>query len=434
MILKEILKTIIADFHTRPFQRVISRELELPVRSGKIITLTGPRRSGKSYCFFSLINDLVENRGVKIEEILYLNFEDERLQLKASDLNNILQAYEELHPGMPLENCYFFFDEIQNIQGWEKFVRRCSDTITKNIFVTGSNANLLSQEIATALRGRTITYEVLPLSFREFLTFKGSISKSKDSATRAKVNRLFHEYLIQGGFPEIAQLDDNLKLRTLQEYFDVMTYRDLIERYEFSNLSVIKYFLRRVASTTASYLSLNKIYNELRSQGYKLDKNLLYEVNEAAKAVYLSLPVSKFDYSELKRSGSDKKTYFIDNGLLNALTVKFSNDYGKLLENLCYLELRRRAKEVYYYKDVKECDFIIHSDGNEPVPIQICYSLTDKDTLDREIESLTYCCRKLNIHTGYILSMEELPDQTVNGVLVKYLPAVPFFLGEISLP
>src|SRR5690606_35365912 len=113
VILKDIFKTIIADFHNRPVQRVKSRELELPVRSGKIITLTGPRRSGKSYCFLYLINDLVENRGGKIEEILYLNFEDERLQLKASDLNIILQAYEELYPGMPLENCYFFFGEIQ---------------------------------------------------------------------------------------------------------------------------------------------------------------------------------------------------------------------------------------------------------------------------------------------------------------------------------
>lgn len=428
--MKEVLKTIIADFHANPLQAVIPREIDLPVHSGKIITLTGPRRSGKSFCFFHLIHELVEKQNVNIQRILYLNFEDERLEFKSGDLDSILQAYQELYTGISLADCYLFFDEIQNVLGWEKFVRRCSDTITKNIFVTGSNANLLSREIATALRGRTITYEILPLSFREFLKFRQVDAEGKDSATRARINGLFDEYMMGGGFPEVINMEDHLRLRTLQEYFDVMTYRDLVERYDFSNLSVIKYFLKRVGVTTASYLSLNKIYNELRSLGYKLDKNLLYEVNEAAQAVYLSLPVSRFDYSELKRSGSEKKVYFIDNGLLNALTMKFSDDNGKLLENLCYLEMRRKGLEVYYYKDYKECDFILYREGKKPVPVQVCYALSHKDTFSRETASLVYCCQKLGVNTGYILCAEKLPDQTINGITIKFRSVIPFLLGE----
>ena len=169
--MKQVIKDIIADFHGAPMQDVTPRELELPVHSGKVISLIGPRRSGKSFYCLHLIKKLVDS-GISKQNILYLNFEDERLNLKASDLDLVLQAYHELYPDLKWKDCYFFFDEIQNIEEWEKFARRCYDTRTKNIFLTGSNANLLSMEIATAMRGRTLTFEILPLSFREFLSFK----------------------------------------------------------------------------------------------------------------------------------------------------------------------------------------------------------------------------------------------------------------------
>jgi uncharacterized protein len=431
--MKATIQQIIADFHAAPIAAVTMRELQLPIHSGKIITLIGPRRSGKSYYFLHLMHALIQS-GVPQQNIVYLNFEDERLTLEAKDLDSILKAYHELYPFVKWKDCYFFFDEIQNIENWEKFVRRCNDTITKNIFLTGSNANLLSREIATALRGRTLSYEILPLSFREFLSFKSVNWKKVDSASQSKVNKLFLQYLATGGYPEVVMLNDNLKTQALQEYFDVMTYRDLVERYQFTNLPVIKYFLKRVASTAGSYLSLNKIYLELRSQGYKLDKNYLYELNEAAKAVYLSMPVDKFDFSELKRANSDKKTYFIDNGLLNAITFKFSHDNGKLLENLCYLELRRQNLPTYYYKNGKECDFVLYTENKKPLPLQVTYSLTDPDTYEREVSSLVYCCKKLEVKKGVILSMAERPDATVNGVKIKFMAAVPFFLGTEKLP
>ena len=430
--MKEVLKRILADFHATPIVSVFMRDLQLPINSGKVISLIGPRRSGKSFYFLHLMKGLVQS-GIKQERILYLNFEDERLQLKASDLDLVLQAYQELYPETKWMECYFFFDEIQNIEHWEKFARRCYDTITRNIYLTGSNANLLSKEIATAMRGRTLTYEILPLSFPEYLRFKNVNHQKQDTATKSKVRKLFKHYLTEGGYPEVALMNSNLQTQALQEYFDVMTYRDLVERYQFTNLRVIKYFLRRIASTTGSYLSLNKIYNELRSQNYKLDKNFLYEVNEGAKAVYLSLPVSKFDFSELKRTNSDKKTYFIDNGLLNAITFKFSQDFGNLLENLCYLEFRRQNKKIYYFKDVKECDFVLYEESKKPLPVQVCYDLSDPDTYQREISSLVYCCKKLKTNTGVVISMNGNEPRQVDGIKIKFLDAMEFCLRSVSL-
>ncbi len=430
--MKEVLKSILADFHATPIVSVFMRDLQLPINCGKVISLIGPRRSGKSFYFLHLMKELVQS-GIKQERILYLNFEDERLQLQASHLDLVLQSYQELYPETKWKECYFFFDEIQNIENWEKFARRCYDTVTKNIYLTGSNANLLSREIATAMRGRTLTYEILPLSFLEYLRFKNVNHQKQDTATKSKVRKLFRHYLMEGGYPEVALMNSNLQTQALQEYFDVMTYRDLVERYQFTNLTVIKYFLRRIASTTGSYLSLNKIYNELRSQNYKLDKNFLYEVNEGAKAVYLSLPVSKFDFSELKRTNSDKKTYFIDNGLLNAITFKFSQDFGKMLENLCYLEFRRQNKKVYYFKDVKECDFVLYEEGKKPLPVQVCYDLSDPDTYQREISSLVYCCKKLKTNTGVVISMNGYEPRQIDGIKIKFLDVMEFCLRNVSL-
>jgi hypothetical protein len=219
---------------------------------------------------------------------------------------------------------------------------------------------------------------------------------------------LFNKYLTYGGFPELTQIDEKWRVKILQEYYDVMIYRDLIQRYRFTNLPVIKYFLKRTASNTCSYISLHKIYNELRSQGYKLDKNLLYALFEAARNIYLTLSINKFDYSVLSQEHSDKKTYFIDNGLLNAITFKFNNDLGKLLENVFYLELRRKGYKVFYYKNQKECDFVIQLKDEKPTAIQVCYNINDIETKEREISSLMNACAKLKLKKGIIATMNIL--------------------------
>ena len=169
--MKSVLKTIIVESQEKKRVEIQSRNIDIPIDTQLIISLIGPRRSGKTYLLHSVYQKLIE-KGIPKNQLVYINFEDERLTMKTDDLDLILQSYLELYPENLLENCYFFFDEIQNIDGWEKFIRRIFDNLCKNVFVTGSNAKLLSTEIATSLRGRTITYTVLPLSLKEYLQFK----------------------------------------------------------------------------------------------------------------------------------------------------------------------------------------------------------------------------------------------------------------------
>ncbi len=255
---KELLKQIIRDFHLAPLPKLNRRALVVPVDTGKIITLVGVRRSGKTSYLFNLIEDLLV-RGVPLAGILYVNFEDERLDLKTEELDLLLQAYRELYPDVNIEGCWFFFDEIQNIAGWDKFIRRVYDKGTKNIFITGSNARFLSSEIATSLRGRTISYEVFPLSFHEYLSFKGVTVDLHSSKSIALIIHHLADYLKHGGFPEVIDYNDGLRNRVLQEYFNVMIYRDLLERYEIKNIPALKFFLKRLMSSATKQVSVNNI-------------------------------------------------------------------------------------------------------------------------------------------------------------------------------
>lgn len=424
---KEILKTIIREFHTGEIPFLVKREVEVPIASGKIISIIGPRRSGKTYFLYQLIGEIVESKANK-ENILYINFEDERLDLAKEELDFILQAYRELYPEIDLSKTFFFFDEIQNIDGWEKFIRRIYDNITKNIFITGSNSKMLGEEIASSLRGRTLKYEILPLSFKEFLNFKKfGITLPQDfydSTVRTRLISLFKEYMLWGGFPEIILSPEGLKMRILQEYFDVMIYRDLIERYSIKDTFVLKYFIKRVAETVSKPLSINKIFHELKSQGLKIGKNMLYEFFEYLENAFVIRKIKKKSHSVLRSELTERKAYFIDNGILRAIKVFEGQDYGILLENLVFRELYRKSKSLFFYKDNKECDFILEDN----TPIQVCFSLSDSAVKNREVKGLVECCRKFNLKKGLIITFEEEDIVNVNGYTFTIVPAYKWFL------
>ena len=429
---KEIIKEVIRDFHTGRAPEIKERALSLPLNIEKIITVVGARRSGKTYLLLQTIEQLLKERDR--EEIVYVNLEDERLGLKIEDADLLLQAYRELYPSKDLSKVYFFFDEIQNLEGWEGFIRRVYDRVTKRIYLTGANSKLLSSEIATALRGRTIKYELYPLSFEEFLSFKCiSLSIPEDlysTEAKAVITKAFYEYLVYGGFPEIVFLEDEkLKIKTLQEYFEVMFYRDLIERYEIKNIPVLKYFLKRVIEGITTPLSVNTIYNELKSQGYKVSKDSLYEFLDNAEAVYLIRLLKRHSLSVLKAELGVKKVYTVDNGLINAITFKFKQDHGKLLENLMFKELTLKFDEVFFYKNKKECDFIAYKDGLSEV-FQISYELEDKTTLKREIDGLLGVCKFLKSDTGYILNIDKKDEIIKEGIKIKILPVWQYLLMQ----
>ena len=428
MIKKETIKEIIKDFHHGALPHIRKRDINVPVNTGKIITLSGVRRSGKTFNLYNIIQRLLSKK-IQKENILYINFEDERLELKKEDLDLIIQSYRELYPDISLSECYFFFDEIQNVDKWEKFVRRAYDGVTKNIFITGSNSKLLSREIATSLRGRTITYEIFPLSFREYLYFNDIEPDLYHSQTRAKIAYLFEKFLFEGGFPEVVLFEDkSLKNRVLQEYFDVMLYRDLIERYSITNIPVLRYFIKRAFENITSPLSVNNIYNELKSQGYKVGKNSLYEFLDALQSVYLFFIMKKFSESVVKQELGEKKLYAIDNGLLNAVTFKFSKDYGKLLENVLFLEASKRWKEVFFYKNKKECDFIVFEQSQIKYVIQASYSIADKNTKQREIDGLMEACKRFHSAEGLIITFSEEEYFNEQGISIRILPAYKFLL------
>ncbi|WP_052263398.1 ATP-binding protein [Geobacter pickeringii] len=426
---KELLKRIIRDFHLSSLPSLHRRSKDVPLDSGKIVTLVGVRRCGKTSYLFCKIAELLA-RDVPRTKILYTNFEDERLDLQADELDLLLQAYRELYPDIRLEECYFFFDEIQNVEGWDVFVRRVYDTVTKNIFITGSNSRFLSSEIATSLRGRTVRYEVFPLSFREFLSFKGITPDLYSSRSIALVNHHLTDYLQHGGFPEVVDYDDGLRNRVLQEYFNVMIYRDLLERYQIRNLPALRFFLKRLIASATSQVSVNNIYNELKSAGFKAGKNQLYDFLEACQQIHLTLVLRKHTTSLVERELGEKKVYAIDNGLLKALSYRFSEDMGKFLEQTVFLELRRREKDVWFFKDKAECDFVVKDGFNVTEAIQVTVGLEDEKTRKRELRGLVACCHACGLKEGLIVTRDTAAFLEADGVKVTVVPLYQWLLAE----
>lgn len=422
--MKRTIKQIIKDFHLSDHFDVKSREVKIPLNSKKIVTLIGVRRCGKTSILYDTINQLTKT--IPKEQILFLNFEDERLDFRTDGLDLILESYRELYPHLDLKECYFFFDEIQNVDGWERFVRRVYDSVSSHIFITGSNSKLLSQDIATSLRGRTISYEVYPLSFKEYLNFLDIEVDLYSSRSLALIQNRLLTYLSDGAFPETIESDKRLRERILQEYFNVLIYKDLIERYKIQNITALKFFLKRVLGSSTKQISINKIYNDLKSSGIKISKNSLYDYLEYATSIFLTMTLERYDD---KINLVEKKVYTIDTGLNNAIVFNFSENIGKTMENTVFLALKREELELFYAQDrSSECDFIVVDRGRVIQAIQVTYSMENSDTRKREIKGLVNACKRFGLTKGLIVSYEEREECVVDGVEVEVVPLVEFLL------
>lgn len=381
---------------------------------------------------YQTINMLLQAR-VERERIVFLNFEDERLSWDDGQLDLILQSYREMYPDISLGTCYFFFDEIQNVQGWDRFVRRLYESESQQVFITGSNARMLSTEIATALRGRTITYEVYPLSFREFLTFREITPDIYHAPSKSKLIGAFSDFLDIGGFPEVVlQPDASLRHKTLQEYFNVMLFRDLVEKHKISQVDVLKYFIKRVMATVGSTVSVLKIFRDLKSSGYDVAKNSLYAYLEHSVDIYMIRRLDKFDFSEMKQARSEKKCYPIDQGLFSSLNFHFSKDLGKKLENLVALEFFKMGLNPFYFKQIKECDFIVAYENGRLEAFQVAYEMSDERTRQRELEGLVAACQFIRSSTGTILTMDHSEVLEYKGVQVVVTPVWRWVLEKKS--
>jgi hypothetical protein len=407
---KEKLKELIIGHKEKFLSRggLVRREIQdqianyIPQR--EILIITGVRRSGKSSLMKLLCDDLLSREDVLENDILYLNFEDERfIPFTFHDFEPLYETFIELEN--PKGRIYLFLDEIQNIGGWEKWLNRLYEFENVKIFVTGSNASLLSSEISTALTGRNRQIVTWPFSLREFLTMKKVIIDGKSLYKRQKkieIKRVFGEYLELGGFPEVLKTGDPT---LLEQYYKDIIYRDVIARHGIKNIKEVKeltLFLAANPGTIQSYKNMQRIIG-VRSQ------NTVKNYLEALNDVYLFFSMDLFDYSLKRQIYNPSKIYCIDVALSNSISFKFSRNMGQNYENLVFLELLRRGKELYYWKSQKgrEVDFVIKDGLDITEAIQVCYSLEDEKTRQREMRALTEVKNELGVDRLTVITDDD---------------------------
>ena len=273
--MKELFKKLIINFQEHSLTGIVPRDYDIPIDTKKIVSLIGVRRSGKTYILFHIIEQL--RQKIDSRNIIYINFEDDRLfPIYLKDLDELLESFYELYPHKRDEKVYLFLDEVQNIEGWERYVRRIYDTQNLQIFITGSSSKLLSSEIATSLRGRTITYEIFPFSFKEYLRYKDIEVNFYSSKSISYIKNAFNSYLINGGFAETFDETPDVQKRILKDYLDLIIYKDVVERYNIKNQALLKHLIKYMFVNMGTLVSINKLYNEYKSQGYKVSKDALY--------------------------------------------------------------------------------------------------------------------------------------------------------------
>lgn len=402
------------------------REKLLPIDGSKIVTIPGVRRCGKTSRMEAVVNELLR-QGYDSRKILWVSFDDERLVRMTSDeLNQIIESYQELYPDVEMSSVYMFFDEIQLVAGWEYFVMRLFKHYTKHIYISGSNASMLSTELKTVLRGWPQEEETMPLSFKEYCGFVGVNAESWLEKDVAKIRNAFVAYNNEGGFPEVVLMDNELtKARTLQTYFDTMILKDLAEHYKISNIAVLRYYLKRILSNLTKPTAIRAIHNDIKSQGLKIGKDTLYDWANYACNIFLFLRIPNYSKSLQKIESSQPKYYCIDNGLRSAVLLPPSDDDGKKLENTVFLQLYRRRTpmdQIFYYQGKAECDFVVQRGVDVTQLIQVSWSINDDATRQREITGLLEAaqvtgCKNLLIVTADTSEEIKIDETTTINVV-----------------
>ncbi|MCD4814958.1 MAG: ATP-binding protein, partial [Methanosarcinales archaeon] len=404
-------------------QRDIHYPLDIPL--DRAVVLSGPRRSGKTYLMYLGIKELLARKEDK-NSILYVNFEDSRLVGAVSqDLNTLLEVFFEIYPDRN-EKTWVFLDEIQVIPDWERFVRTLVDMENVNVFVTGSSSRLMSKEIATSMRGRSLTYNVYPFSFAEVLKAgKFEYEEYLSSAQMGEIIQKLEDYVRYGGFPETVRYREEWD-RILSEIVDVTIFRDIVERYDVKNIKMLKLFLNAIFNSKE--FSIHKFYNFLKSQGYKVSKNTLYTYFGYFEDSFIVFPLKRFSYSYKNIESSISKMYLVDNGLLSLQGIR---DYGRLIENIVFIELKRRSKgDLFYYKSTsgREIDFIIKEGKKVSELIQVCYMLDDFVTKEREVKALLQGSEELRCDNLLIITWDYEAVEIVSGKNVRYVSLCKWLL------
>ncbi|OPY28949.1 MAG: Archaeal ATPase [Methanocella sp. PtaU1.Bin125] len=380
-----LLKDTIKEIAEIQYQEVVDldqgtrRDLldSVDIDSPLAVIISGVRRCGKS----TLLRQIMKKSG----PFNYFNFEDERaIDFEVSDFEKLDQVFSEMNPEA---DCYFF-DEIQNVPGWERFVRRKQDK-GKKFFITGSNSSLLSKELGTKLTGRHLTYELFPFSYAETLRFKG---QSSSAAT-------FEEYGISGGFPGYLRYDNDMMLQHI--YSDIVV-KDIVVRYGLKEPALVKKLAIYLMTNAGREFSYNGLRKAFEVGTATTISNFISYFEDS----YLLFAVPKFAYSYKSQVMNPKKAYAIDHGLARANSVSFSADKGRILENIVFLHLRRHYPSIYYFRERYECDFIVKDRAGNIRAMQVCHRL-DEDNLNRETRGLKEAMETLKIEKGTIVTLDQ---------------------------
>jgi len=427
--MKQALEYLIGDFLERDLPELTRRDFDLEPVSGKALALVGMRRVGKTFLCYQAMQALLES-GMPKDNLLYLNFEDDRLYgFELGDCQTILDVFYAQRPGKKSERCAFFFDEIQNVPHWERFIRRLIDTENVSVYITGSSSRLLSSEIATAMRGRSLDREVFTLSFQEFLrTQTVSVNLSRvGSKTRLLLNQQAEAYCRIGGFPEIQSFSVDRRREILQSYVDAVVLRDVVERHGVSNVEALRMLVYHVLRNPTTKLSVNKFYLDLKSRGIRIAKDDLYAFLRHLTDAFLLFPVPLCSTAEKTRQVNPKKIYVIDNGVLDAYSTNLTPDQGAFLENLVFLTLRQRGLEIGYYLTQKgrEIDFVYRLNG-QTFLIQVAWTMENVGTKERELRALKEAAQELRQPKCVVVTLNE--EWTSEEDAVEVVPLWKFLL------
>jgi predicted AAA+ superfamily ATPase len=422
---KEVLKEVIMDNRREvAIYKVIPRDFHFEEFGNYVFV--GIRRAGKSYLLYQRMQELI-SKGLSWDEMLYINFEDERLiGLDTADLNLILEAHAELSDRRPI----LFLDEIQNVTGWEKFVRRLADT-NYRVYVTGSNAKMLSRDIATTLGGRYLVVNVYPYSFREFLQANGMKVSDESfigTESRAEIKRYFNDYFRFGGFPEGARLKG--KRDYLTSIYQKIYLGDIAARHSIENTFALRILFKKLAESIKQPVSYTRIANIVSSTGVKVSKNTIINYVEYAKDACLLNTISNMADKLVERE-TNPKYYYTDNGILSLLLLDANTS---LLENLVAVNLLRRYGTdyaVFFYNKGVEVDFYLPDSG---VAIQVCYNTDNVEgTFEREVRALVKLSSFLDCRKRLILTYDEEKTLNVGGLDIQVVPVWKWLLDKDSM-
>ena len=417
---KDVLRQIVTQQKNEVSQieETVKRDLLAEIlnwfKDNRIIILTGLRRSGKSTILKQIMNSKLA--------YCYVNFEDERfIDFKAQEFEQLNEVLIEVYNNPKI----YFFDEIQNIGKFETFVRRLQDQ-GKKVIITGSNASLLSKELGTRLTGRYKPFEVFPFSFIEFLRFK-KIMPEKNwfylAEKKVKLIKLFDEYLFNGGMPEYLKNNDKEYIRTIYEN---IIYRDIIARYSIKRQKLLKELVNILTTNISSLFTYNSLKTDLGLANSITVKEYISYLNNS----YLFFELQKFDFSIRKQLNAPKKIYLVDPIFNQVLGLNFSLNKGKVLENIVFIELKRNNKEIYYYSNKNECDFIVKERTKIKKAIQVCY-LLNKENKEREIEGLLEAMNKLKLKKGLILTQDQEEEIERKNKKIKIMPVWKWLLQDL---